>query len=240
MKIRKLFLFGDSFAAGINKDINGNYNSRENQQEINFGTQLRKYIDIESIENLGTAGRANGAISKDIFLTHKQINSAKDFAIVTWSGMFRNFGTDLESERFVPKPFTEEPEFMKEIAKNFAYISNAIVQLRSHKIDFICTNSFVNYSTIQEYKLALFPFVDEWVEWGKPGNTLYDMANGTFLEDTTDYNDVASHGNTLRIKNSDNINVCFHPNKNGHDIIAKKLSEYILDGFYKKGTFHYA
>ena len=240
MKISKLFVFGDSFAAGINKDLNGGYNSEENQEEINFGTQLKKYLDIESVENFGGAGRANGAIAKDVFLNAKDIDTKKDFVIITWSGMFRNFGTDLESERFVPKPFREEPVFMKEIAKNFAYIMNTVIELRSYGINFICTNSFVNYSNIEEYKLPLFPFADEWVEWGMPGNTLFDMANGTFLDDTTDFNEVEKHDNTLRIKKSDNINTCFHPNKNGHDIIAKKLSEYILNGFYKKGTYHYA
>ena len=232
MKIKNLLVFGDSFPAGLNKDEHGTHNSLEEQNKICFGTQMNRYIDIENVWNYGFAGRSNLAIAHDV-LQHVSTHGFQDsFVIICWTGLFRDSKWNDEKQKFEATEYTEQPDYLKEVFNSRAYILNTYDLLKKLNVDFLFTSSFLDY---KETLLGTYlkGCRENWIEWEKPNNTLFNIASNTFCAKTNTTfigklkDQMYLNTGDYYKSNSDGINICSHPNRVGHRKIAIKLTQYI-------------
>lgn len=233
--VRRIVAFGDSFPAGINK-VEGAYNSIENRKEINFVNQLSLLTEVEHL-NFGRAGHSNMSISYDIYKFFKEENYRQDdLIIVCWSGFFRNFVWDFDSNRFVahfiPEMEGDNEDYVREVTRTYSFILNTIYLLEKNLANYKFIPSFVDYKTIEVLNKLTYEYENSWIHGNQFNATLLGIVtnqlgvDNSFLEKITrkevlhDLSDLPYDKNLL--------SPCSHPNAEGHKVIANYLYSYFL------------
>lgn len=205
-----LWAFGDSFVYG--EDV---------EPDETFPHYMALDLDLFCI-NMGRRGNNNPTIVNDI-LRKKSYFKKDDFILVSLTTPHRN-----------------EQKHLYNVARDFA--NNGYITLVDYckQIRTIenCLEGF-NYKITQafnpvfgyDYKLDPYIEPNNFIEWGKPNNTLVDIISYNWLENNKHHIFFGNHesklynADTFPKKNFMKNNK--HPSKVGHRLIADKLLQYI-------------
>ena len=197
--MNKLWSFGDSWTYGEGVDTNQTF------------TQLiADSLNLEPL-NLGIPGSANSSIYNK--LIHYCINfKPGDLVLINWTSPHRDEFTDRYSFRRSDNKLNFNIKYYPE------FLNNTYNKLKG--FNFIMTQAFnpifgYDYSLNTEYHGKNF------IEWGKPNNTLVDIisnknTNNLFMSDFPVEKDFS-----MFVKDDN------HPSAKGHKLIADKLLEYL-------------
>lgn len=243
--ICNLIFFGDSYVAGTLKDENDIPNSIEEQHRVSFSTHVANSLKVDEIkhpitfcENKAKAGNSNEGIFYDIinhldYAEGNYIEPKTTFVFVAWSSLIR-FGKYDERLKSVETYKKEERDFhyIDVCIKSYSVIVAAYQILKSRGYNFLFSSSFTDFSQHSIFNKYLSQdIIDSWWNYGKNDNNLYDMIthNKFHFTKRLAFNEHKHYDN-----NHPNVSKCYHPNKKGHKLIAKKLSEYINSNYRLK------
>ena len=201
--MNKLWSFGDSWTYGEGVDTNQTF------------TQLiADSLNLEPL-NLGIPGSANSSIYNK--LIHYCINfKPGDLVLINWTSPHRDEFTDRYSFRRSDNKLNFNIRYYPE------FLNNTYNKLKG--FNFIMTQAFnpifgYDYSLNTEYHGKNF------IEWGKPNNTLVDIISNNWCKENTSnlfMSDFPVKKDFSMFVKDDN-----HPSAKGHKLIADKLLEYL-------------
>tara|TARA_A100001515_G_scaffold104123_1_gene84781 strand:+ start:463 stop:1068 length:606 start_codon:yes stop_codon:yes gene_type:complete len=201
--MNKLWSFGDSWTYGVGVDTNQTF------------TQLiADSLNLEPL-NLGIPGSANSSIYNK--LIHYCINfKPGDLVLINWTSPHRDEFTDRYSFRRSDNKLNFNIKYYPE------FLNNTYNKLKG--FNFIMTQAFnpifgYDYSLNTEYHGKNF------IEWGKPNNTLVDIISNNWCKENTNnlfMSDFPVEKDFSMFVKDDN-----HPSAKGHKLIADKLLEYL-------------
>ena len=217
MKKGILWAFGDSFTAGNSKDISrgmpyplGNTIGKHRAYPILLAEDLNLRV-----VNLAEGGLGNTDIVNTLIKASPNFNYLNDFIVVGLTTPFRNRVKATPSE-----------------ALSLLLTDLNTIEKFLHGYKYIITSAFCPL-TPYYFKSEDFRFkITNYVEWGKPNNTLIDICGGTWLDEKKTNPVVAkteentSH-RTIDPGSNIYLDSCSHPSTEGHKLIAKTLLPYV-------------
>ena len=205
----KLWAFGDSFVYGEDVAINET-----------FSHYIATDLNLDCI-NLGRGGNSNTEIV-NLVLRQKHYFKKDDFILICLTTPHRN-----------------EHTLNYNLARDYA--NNGYMTLESYCLQIKqvedCLKGF-NYIITQAfnpvfgYDYKLDPYIEpkNFIEWGKPNNTVVDIISLNWLENNQDH---LFFGHDSKLYDKESFRQDYfarnnkHPSKKGHRFIADKLLEYI-------------
>lgn len=214
-----LWAFGDSFTAGNAKDISrgtvfpmGNAIGKPRAYPELIARRLR----LRCV-NLAEGGRGNNEIVSTLIKATPNFDPHRDFIIVGLTTPFRNRieSTPMQALKYL----IEELSMIEKVLNGYKYIiTSAFCPL----VPYYFSTEDLDFN------------VPNYVEWGKPNNTLIDICGGTWLDSDKDNPVVVRGEKFLRANNAvkdsyDNpyFESCGHPSSAGHKLIAETLAPYV-------------
>ena len=219
MKRGILWSFGDSFTAGSAKffaqetpfpfcNTVGGYTA--------YPWYIAQHFAMRSV-NLAVGGSNNGAILNQLANAFGSIDFRTDFIIIGLSTPFRG-----------KKDKTKE-----HVLKDLNYVLGTIENLlNQHR--YIITSAFGSLAPfVFDTEHLNYP-VKNYVEWGKPNNTLYDICSNNWLKepdlDLEKVDQIKFLDQQKVLLDSDKFDTlekCGHPSRLGHKLIADTLIPYV-------------
>lgn len=213
--MKNFFTFGDSFPAGLVKPTNSDY-----KFITPFGEYIASELGLRFI-NKGLPGNNIPSIAAEII---QHTFTEQDLVMVVWSGLLRPRCWNGEryavcsnahnkvinlldpTEELPTKQNDREALLMSEFS-----IRATINFLRDKKVNFKMIGGFIHP-----------PFIDLECtpEWIGNGNTLMDICTYSWGKRTQD---LPVNFNHMMYEKTPLLEVCMHPNEDGHREIAKKL-----------------
>lgn len=207
-----LWAIGDSFVFG--EDV---------KADETFAYYIAQDLGLKLI-NLGRPGAANTFIAQNT-CRQKISYTKEDFILVVLTTPHRNEFTDSYNKM---REFTDSGLYtLNSICKHIKLIENTL-----EGYNYIITQAF---NPVFGYDYKLDPYIEpkNFIEWGKPNNTIVDILSYNWLQDNTHHlfmdQSEALFGSkeTFRSNFAKNFK---HPSAKGHRLIADKLLEYINYG----------
>lgn len=230
----KLLVSGDSFTKGLIKVPTRN--TEEEQNKINWGTQLGKLLNSEVV-NVSHWGSGTDYISYSIRNYLRNTNDRNFFVIAAFSMLERQWGTQFKSTYMWNPPHRKTDNIEELMYKNEMMIRGLHQYLTELNIPHFFINSFCDfkYTHTQDTKMASFSLGNNeikkyWLNWEYDSNTLYNIISGNYLQPNPIYmhstqSETDFHNGTKYIAG------CMHPSEEGHKLIAKTLLPYIKPYF---------
>jgi len=212
-----LWAFGDSFTAGNSKDISKGMpyplgdTIGKHRAYPNF---LARELNLRVV-NLAEGGHENKDIVNTLIKASPNFNTVNDFIVVGLTTPFR--GNIEASPTEVLSLLLTDLNTIEKFLFGFRYIiTSAFCPLTPY------------YFKSEDLKFK----INNYVEWGKPNNTLIDICGDTWLDEKKTNPVVAKseNNNSYRAKNAESniyLESCSHPSTEGHKLIAKTLLPYI-------------
>lgn len=215
-----LWAFGDSFTAGNAKDMSqgmpfplGNTIGKHRA----YPDFIAKKLRLRTV-NLAEGGHGNNDIVNTLIKASPNFNPQDDFIVIGLTTPFRN--------RIEATPL----EALRHLLVDLGTIENF---LNGYK--YIITSAFCPLSPYY-FKPEEIEFnVKNYVEWGKPNNTLIDICGDTWLDEKK-INPVMAKGGEkffstkhaiVDVESNIHLESCSHPSTKGHRLIADTLMPYI-------------
>jgi len=205
--MNKLWTFGDSWVHGTKKIA----------RNETFTYHIANSLKLENY-NFGKNGASNSSI-KDIFDTAKYNFSKNDLILIVWTTPHRDESFEMYNKYFKFKsiiPLFKFPTLIQEV----------VDYLDKEKFNYKMTQCF---NPIFGYDYKLMKKVDgfNFIEWGKPNNTLIDIISYNWLKENQD-NIFMNDKIEFSMGIEDNfVQNCKHPSPKGHKLIAKTLLPYL-------------
>lgn len=219
----KLWAFGDSFIYGEDVAINET-----------FSHYIATDLNLDCI-NFGKRGCCNTEIV-DLVLRQKFYMKKDDFILIC-----------------LTTPHRDEHHNLYNIARDYADIGYITLEDYCLQIKQIedCLKGF-NYIITQGfnpvfgYDYKLDPYIEpkNFIEWGKPNNTVVDIISLNWLENNQEHLFFGNNSKLWKEEDQSFRKDYFarnqkHPSKEGHRLIADKLLEYINYGKTKYNNTKY-
>ena len=207
----RFFAFGDSWCRGDGVNT-----------EHSFPYIISNKLDYktESFINLGISGNTNGLIRRQVMNMKFEKD---DFIFIVWTSPHRDEANTLYSR---DKYFMNEDIISLEIFPQ--HIKDVEEYLDGHGYNYVMTHSF-NPIFGYDYKLEVDVDGKNFIEWGKPNNTLIDIITENWCKDNN-RNRWMNKDNPVRPDfdfNNDVFQIDGHPSEVGHKMIAEKLLTYM-------------
>ena len=205
--IRKFHVFGDSWARGDGVS-----------SLKTFSWRIFKYLGLENHQygNHGLSGNSNKVIRDQILSTEFKKD---DFILVVWTTPHRDDANELLSREEYFKNngivnLKHFPQYIKDVEKHLKGNNYKMTQ---------CFNPIFGY----DYKLEVDVDGSNFIEWGKPNNTLLDILTENWCN-----NNNRNYWMNDKVKQNERFKDRFqidkhHPSGLGNKIIADKLLTYI-------------
>ena len=219
-----LWSFGDSFTAG-NAKVMGHgvqypYMNTLGKKRA-YPYLLARELSMTSV-NLAVGGSDNDTIFEQVVNAYPNMDIERDVIVVALSTPFRG------------NPNRTNQEVLKDLN---VILGNLETLLHGHT--YVITSAFCPLVPAFFKPKDLDYTIKNYIEWGKHYNTLIDICCGTWLRETSE--DVIKTDKYLsdydlsrHIKKSNNLELCGHPNSNGHELIAETLLPYIQKWIHKR------
>lgn len=229
----KLLVSGDSFTKGLIKVPNRN--TEEEQNKINWGTQLGKLLNSEVI-NLSHWGSGTDYITYSILNYLKNTEDRDFFVIASYSGLERQWGGPPTAKYIYQGPHYRTENYKELFFKNEMMIRGFHQFLKEENIPHFFTNAFCDLKYANEnltddcFNLGNSEIKDYWLNWEYDSNTLYNIILGNYLEPNPIYMHSTQSEKDFH-RGTKYIAGCLHPNEEGHKLIAKTLLPYVKPYF---------
>ena len=204
-----LWAFGDSFV--FSEDV---------EFDETFPYYIAQDLGLKTI-NLGRPGSSNTFIVQNT-CRNKNSYEKDDFILVALTTPHRNEHV---------YSYNEIREFANSKLFTLKSICNYVKQIEDalEGFNYIITQAF---NPIFGYDYKLDPYIEpkNFIEWGKPNNTIVDIISYNWLKDNTHHLFIDKSETLYESKEKfrDNFAKNFkHPSAKGHRLIADKLLEYI-------------
>jgi lysophospholipase L1-like esterase len=232
----RLLTSGDSFTKGLIKVPERN--SVEEQNKINWPTQLGKLLNTEVI-NLAQPAAGTDYISYSIQNYLRKTKDRDFFVIAAFSVLERQWDYEFfDRTYFWPAPYYKTENYKELFYKNEMMIRGLHQFLTDEGIPHFFTNSFADfkyvggeYGTMEsDFNLGNRSVNQYWLNWTYDSNTLYNIISENYLEPNPIY--THSTQNELDFhRGSTYIAGCLHPSEEGHKLIAKTFYPYVKKYF---------
>lgn len=204
-----LWAFGDSFVYGEDVKV-----------DESFPYFIAQDLGLQLI-NLGRPGGSNSFITENT-CRQKIFYKKEDFILVVLTTPHRNEHVMSYNKL---REFTDSGLYtLESVCKDIKQIEDNL-----EGFNYIITQAF---NPVFGYDYKLNPYIEpkNFVEWGKPNNTIVDIISNNWLEDNTHHlfidktETLYANKKTFRDNFAKNFK---HPSAKGHRLIADKLLEYI-------------
>lgn len=207
-----LWAFGDSFVYGEDVKVNET-----------FTHYIAQQLGLSPI-NLGRPGASNTFIAENV-CRQKVYYAKDDFILIVLTTPHRNEYTHSYNKL---REFTESGLYT--ISSMSRYIKKIEDTLEG--FNYIITQAF---NPVFGYDYKIDPPIEpkNFVEWGKPNNTIVDMLSYNWLEDNKHHLFIDESEALFEFKDTFRLNFAKnfkHPSAKGHRLVADKLLEYINYG----------
>lgn len=244
--LRRLVVFGDSYVVGGVDPYTPEANIHKN-----FTYHLGQRFGIETF-NAGFTGGCNMAIANCVmrFITNNRLEE-NDAFFVCWSDIRREpivkeryWNEDYENELFIDTKYDklEHPAIHRIQFEASVHSVRMICHelgiplIMTNSVDVNATLGVSYYGRKKEYiplKYCYGNMKEQWIEMDKPNNCLLDIVSGAWLRDDVPNQPFFIKHNELRKKYNEDpskypyLTKCFHPNEEGHKLVADTLAPYI-------------
>ena len=217
----RIVAFGDSFTNGLIK-LPRRF-TREESHENSFVNKI--YCNSSMFDeylNLADNGCGNRQIASKIYKTllAGDINE-NDFVFIGWSSLTRN--ADWNDD-YYNVPNNRNIDYKKLIYDTESSILSTHMLLKIKKIKHCMIQAFHDYSNQTDIDFLLHKDLNLpcWINFQKRNNTLMDICMLRYLSNEN-FEDVKNHHKEKYVNHTKYLAECYHPNKNGHLLIAETL-----------------
>lgn len=218
-----LWAFGDSFTAGNSKDISKGMphpisntigKQRAYPQFLARDLYLTRDLNLRVV-NLAKGGDNNTSIVNTLIKASPNFQPKNDFIVIGLTSPFRS--------RIEASPLEALGHLLADL--------HTIVKFL-YGCKYIITSAFCPLTPYYFKSEDLGFKINNYIEWGKPNNTLLDICGDTWLDEKKINPAVAKseNNNSHRTENAESniyLESCSHPSTEGHKLIAKTLLPYV-------------
>ena len=237
--MKRLVVFGDSYVEG------GRTIPKLETTPYNMCFYLQKELDIQVV-NVGKSASSNTNISHSV-MRHIQKHDVSDsIFLVCWSIIRRFFALNTlgEISHLSPKRIVESNMDECFPEHDNLIIHRMLTEQAMHSVKSICRDINIPLLMINSIDHSFFDnkgiqFVsgrleDQWIESGKPNNTLLDIVSGRWLRDDMPEVSFSNKFHSIRRDREKDLTKypylagCMHPTDAGNELISKVLTPYII------------